>query len=181
MRRSGSSRPPSRHTARPHLPIETRGIIADWDPGRQHLTVHVGNQAPHPYRSVLAGRLGLKESRITVISPDVGGGFGQKIALYREELVVAALSRHLCRPVRWREDRFENLLAAAHAREDWARTRRRGGPRRAAARAEPGAGRGFRRVLLLSRQLPGAGHRHDPERPLPAGPLCLRREGGADQ
>ena len=106
-----------------HLPIETRGIIADWDRGRQHLTVHVGNQAPHPYRSVIAGRLRLKESQVTVISPDVGGGFGQKIALYREELTVAAISRELGRPVRWREDRLENLLAASHAREDWVRTR----------------------------------------------------------
>lgn len=105
------------------LPIETRGIIADWDHGRQHMTIHVGNQAPHPYRTALAGRLRLKESQVTVISPDVGGGFGQKIALYREELTVAALSRHLKTPVRWREDRFENLLGACHARENWARTR----------------------------------------------------------
>ncbi|HEY9164054.1 MAG TPA: xanthine dehydrogenase family protein molybdopterin-binding subunit, partial [Magnetovibrio sp.] len=105
------------------LPIETRGIIADWDHGRQHLTVHVGNQAPHPYRSVLAGRMKLKESQVTIISPDVGGGFGQKIALYREELTVAAVSRHLRQPVRWREDRLENLLSACHAREDRVRTR----------------------------------------------------------
>ena len=106
-----------------HLPIETRGIIAQWDNGRQHLTVHVGNQATHAYRSVVAGRMKLSESQITVISPDVGGGFGQKIALYREELTVAALARHLKVAVRWREDRMENLLAASHAREDWVRTR----------------------------------------------------------
>lgn len=105
------------------LPIETRGIIADWDEGRHHLTIHVGNQAPHPYRSAISKRMKLKESQVTVISPDVGGGFGQKIALYREELTVAALSRHLKQPVRWREDRMENLLAACHAREDWVRTR----------------------------------------------------------
>lgn len=105
------------------LPIETRGIIAEWDQGRDHLTVHVGNQAPHPYRTVLADRMKLKESQVTVISPDVGGGFGQKIAVYREELTVAALARHLKRPVRWREDRMENLLAASHAREDHVRTR----------------------------------------------------------
>ncbi|NQU57783.1 MAG: xanthine dehydrogenase family protein molybdopterin-binding subunit [Rhodospirillales bacterium] len=106
-----------------HLPIETRGCIAEWDEGTQHLTMHVGNQAPHPYRSALAGRLSLKESQVTVIVPDVGGGFGQKIALYREELVVAALARQLKRPVRWREDRMENLLSASHAREDFVRTR----------------------------------------------------------
>ena len=106
-----------------HLPIETRGCIAVWDDGRQHLTFHVGTQVPHPYRTTLASRLRLSESQVSVISPDVGGGFGQKIALYREELTVAALARHLKRPVRWREDRLENLLASSQAREDFCRTR----------------------------------------------------------
>ena len=106
-----------------HLPIETRGCIAAWDEGREHLTLHIGNQVPHPLRSQLAARLRLSESQVTVVSPDVGGGFGQKIALYREELTVCAASRRLRRPVRWREDRMENLLAASHAREDSVRTR----------------------------------------------------------
>jgi carbon-monoxide dehydrogenase large subunit len=106
-----------------HLPIETRGCVAVWDPGREHLTFHVGTQVPHPYRTTLAARLRLAESQVTVISQDVGGGFGQKIALYREELVVAAIARHLARPVRWREDRLENLLASSQAREDFCRTR----------------------------------------------------------
>ena len=105
------------------LPIETRGCIALWDGGRQHLTFYVGNQVPHPYRTTLAGRLRLSESQVTVISQDVGGGFGQKIALYREELTVAAVARQLGRPVRWREDRLENLLASSQAREDFCRTR----------------------------------------------------------
>ena len=65
----------------------------------------------------------LSESQVTVVSPDVGGGFGQKIALYREELTVCARERQLRRPVRWREDRMENLLASSHAREDSCRTR----------------------------------------------------------
>ena len=69
---------------------------------------------------MLASRLGLTESQVTVLCPDIGGGFGQKIALYREELTVAALSRALGRPVRWREERGENLLASAHAREQTA-------------------------------------------------------------
>jgi carbon-monoxide dehydrogenase large subunit len=106
-----------------HAPIETRGCCAIWDQGRRHLTMHIGNQAPHPFRTQLAGRLRLTESQVTVISPDIGGAFGQKIALYREELTVAALARHLRRPVRWREDRSENLIAASHAREDVAHTR----------------------------------------------------------
>ncbi|MCZ7660333.1 MAG: xanthine dehydrogenase family protein molybdopterin-binding subunit [Xanthobacteraceae bacterium] len=106
-----------------HAPIETRGCCAVWDAGRAHLTLHIGSQVPHPLRTTLARRLRLAESQVTVISPDIGGGFGQKIALYREELTVAALARALKRPVRWREDRGENLLAASHAREDSARTR----------------------------------------------------------
>jgi carbon-monoxide dehydrogenase large subunit len=106
-----------------HLPIETRGLAAVWDEGRQHLTVHIGNQVPHPFRSQLAARMRLSESQVTIISPDVGGGFGQKIALYREELSVCAASRQLRRPVRWREDRMENLMASSHAREDSCRTR----------------------------------------------------------
>jgi len=106
-----------------HVPIETRGCIAVWDEGREHLTFHVGNQVPHPYRTMLAGRLRLSESQVSVISPDVGGGFGQKITLYREELAVAAIARELKRPVRWREDRMENLGASTQAREDFCRTR----------------------------------------------------------
>jgi aerobic carbon-monoxide dehydrogenase large subunit len=106
-----------------HLPIETRGCAAIWDDGRKHLTYYAPSQVPHPLRSALAARLRLGESQVTVISPDIGGGFGQKIALYREELTVAALARALKRPVRWREDRLENILAASHAREDLVRTR----------------------------------------------------------
>lgn len=106
-----------------HAPMEPRGCCAMWDAGREHLTMHVGNQAPHPYRTSLAARLGLEETQITVICPDIGGAFGQKIALSREDLVCAALSRVLRRPVRWREERGENLLSAGHAREQIVRTR----------------------------------------------------------
>jgi carbon-monoxide dehydrogenase large subunit len=106
-----------------HVPIETRGCAAVWDAGRDHLTFHIGTQVPHPLRTQLAQRLKLSESQVSVISPDVGGSFGQKIALYREELTVAALARHLKRSVRWREDRLENLTAAANSREDYCLTR----------------------------------------------------------
>lgn len=105
-----------------HAPIETRGCCAIWDSGRGHLTMHIGNQVPHPLRTQLARRMRLAESQVTVLCPDIGGAFGQKIALYREELTTAALARQLRRPVRWREDRTENLIAASHAREDVART-----------------------------------------------------------
>jgi len=106
-----------------HLPIETRGCIASWDAGREHLSFQVGTQVPHPYRTTLAARLRLSESQVTIVSPDVGGGFGQKIALYREELTVAVAAMQLQRPVRWREDRMENLLGSSQAREDHCRTR----------------------------------------------------------
>ncbi|HUA55490.1 MAG TPA: molybdopterin cofactor-binding domain-containing protein, partial [Candidatus Sulfotelmatobacter sp.] len=78
-----------------HAPIETRGCAAVWDEGRQHLTFHIGNQVPHGFRTQLAARLKLSESQVTIVCPDIGGGFGQKIALYREELTVAALARAL--------------------------------------------------------------------------------------
>ncbi|MGA3401214.1 MAG: xanthine dehydrogenase family protein molybdopterin-binding subunit [Acetobacteraceae bacterium] len=100
-----------------HAPMEPRGCCAVWDEGRQHLTMHVGTQVPHPYRTALAMRLGLSESQVTVICPDIGGGFGQKIIPFREDVTIAALARALRRPVRWREERGENLMAAAHARE----------------------------------------------------------------
>ena len=106
-----------------HAPLETRGCCAVWDPGRAHLTMHIGNQAPHPYRTQLAARLGLSETQVTVVCPDIGGAFGQKIALFREELTVAAIARALERTVRWREGRGENLLAASHAREQTVETR----------------------------------------------------------
>jgi carbon-monoxide dehydrogenase large subunit len=106
-----------------HAPLEPRGCIAEWDAGRRHLTFRSGNQAPHPLRTALAARLRLKETQVTVISPDIGGGFGLKIVLLREELAVAALSIAFERPVRWEEERGENLIAALHAREETIVTR----------------------------------------------------------
>src|SRR2546426_9983297 len=101
-----------------HVPLEPRGCLASWAPGDETLTFWHSTQIPHPMRSALAARLGMSESAVRVITPDVGGGFGQKIPLYREELATAAASRLLGRPVRWIETRRENLLAALHARED---------------------------------------------------------------
>src|SRR5712692_9382686 len=101
-----------------HVPLEPRGCLASWLPGDETLTFWHSTQIPHPMRSALAARLGIPESAVRVITPDVGGGFGQKIPLYREELTAAAASRLLGRPVRWIETRRENLLASLHARED---------------------------------------------------------------
>jgi carbon-monoxide dehydrogenase large subunit len=101
-----------------HAPLEPRGCVAVWDRAGQHLTVHTGTQVPAPYRTSMAARLGMPEHQVSVVCPDVGGSFGQKLVAYREDVAVAALARRLGRPVRWREDRRENLLSALHARED---------------------------------------------------------------
>jgi len=101
-----------------HVPLEPRGCLASWQPGEETLTFWHSTQIPHPMRSALAARLGIAESAVRVITPDVGGGFGQKIPLYREELATAAASRLVGRPVRWIETRRENLISSLHARED---------------------------------------------------------------
>jgi carbon-monoxide dehydrogenase large subunit len=101
-----------------HAPLEPRGCLARWQPGDDTLTFWHSTQIPHPVRSALAARLGIPEHAVRVITPDVGGGFGQKIPLYREELITAAAARLLGRPVAWIETRHENLVASLHARED---------------------------------------------------------------
>ncbi len=106
-----------------HAPMEPRGCLALWDVGREHLTMRIGTQAPHPYRSAIAGRLRLAEHQVTIDSPEMGGGFGQKIIPLREDLCCAAAARLLDAPVRWRETRGENLIAALQAREDVVTTR----------------------------------------------------------
>jgi carbon-monoxide dehydrogenase large subunit len=106
-----------------HVPLEPRGVLAIWDAGREQLTMHVGTQTPHPYRSAIAARLGLKEFQVTVDSPEMGGGFGQKIIPLREDLCLAAAARLLGRPIRWRETRSENLIASMMAREETLITR----------------------------------------------------------
>ena len=79
--------------------------------------MHVSTQVPHQVRSGVAQALGLPERSIRVIAPDVGGGFGLKCVVGREEVAVAAAALRLRRPVRWTEDRQENLTAAFHGHE----------------------------------------------------------------
>ena len=95
-------------------PLELRGILADWD--GEALTVWSPHQAPSLLRTALADALGLPHARIRIISPDVGGGFGLKMQVFPEDVAVAALSRRLGRPVKWLEERRENLVAASQAR-----------------------------------------------------------------
>jgi carbon-monoxide dehydrogenase large subunit len=96
-------------------PMETRGIVADYQNGR--LTVWASAQSPHILRSTLAMMLGLREASIRVIVPNVGGGFGCKLHQYTEDIVVPWLAMRSGRPVRWIEDRAEHLMTSIHARE----------------------------------------------------------------
>ncbi len=96
-------------------PIEPRGLVADWDGETLH--VWAGTQTPSILRAALAEALGLDAARVRVAVPDVGGGFGLKMHVFPEDVAVAAVARRLGRPVKWIEERRENLTAASHARE----------------------------------------------------------------
>jgi carbon-monoxide dehydrogenase large subunit len=99
------------------LPLEGRACLAEWDDRDDQLVLHVSTQVPHQVRSGVAQALGLPERQVRVIAPDVGGGFGLKCVVGREEVAVAAAALRLRRPVRWAEDRQENLAAAFHGHE----------------------------------------------------------------
>ena len=102
------------------VPMETRGILASWERYREELTVWISTQGPHGARSLFARLMGLDDSRVRVIMPDVGGSFGLKMNARSEELAAVLASFKLGRPVKWIQDRHENLLADDHAREDLA-------------------------------------------------------------
>ncbi|MFZ3359363.1 MAG: xanthine dehydrogenase family protein molybdopterin-binding subunit [Xanthobacteraceae bacterium] len=98
-------------------PIETRGIVANWDARANQLTVWDTTQAPVFLRNGLAGMLGLSERQVRVIAPFVGGGFGPKIMLfYPEEIVLPWAAMKLNRPIKWIEDRLEHFFATTHER-----------------------------------------------------------------
>ena len=104
-----------RHGRSTSLPLEPRGIVAE--PDGDGVVVRATTQGPHKLRIALAATLGLEEEHVRIVCTSVGGGFGQKAHVYPEELVVAWLARRLGRPVKWVEDRSENLVAASHARD----------------------------------------------------------------
>jgi carbon-monoxide dehydrogenase large subunit len=102
------------------VPMETRGIIARWDRRREELTVWISTQGPHGVRAQMARVLGVDDSQVRVIMPDVGGAFGLKMHPSPEEVATVLASRRLGRPVKWIQDRRENLMADEHPREDQA-------------------------------------------------------------
>ncbi|MFP3552231.1 xanthine dehydrogenase family protein molybdopterin-binding subunit [Paraburkholderia sp. SIMBA_049] len=105
-------------TARQSMaPMEGRGVVAHWDRRLSQLIVHTSAQMPHITRTGLAECLGLDEGQVRVIAPDVGGGFGYKGILLPEEVCCGWLAMQLEKPVRWIEDRREQLTANANCRE----------------------------------------------------------------
>lgn len=99
------------------MPMEPRGGHAAWDAATGRVTLTCSVQMPHMLRTGLADALGMPESELRVIAPDVGGGFGQKMQLFPEYIVLVWLARRLRRTLAWIEDRHENFLASAHARD----------------------------------------------------------------
>lgn len=98
-------------------PLEGRGVVCQWDSRQEQLTMWSSAQMVHINRQGLSECLGLDSGQIRVIAPDVGGGFGYKGILLPEEIVLAWLAMRLRRPVRWIEDRREQLVANANCRE----------------------------------------------------------------
>jgi aerobic carbon-monoxide dehydrogenase large subunit len=101
-----------------NVPMEGRGCVASWDAGLEAMTFYAATQSVHITRNGVAARLGLEGDKVRVLAGDIGGSFGLKIGASREELAVAAASRHLARPVKWVEDRGENLTVSGQAREE---------------------------------------------------------------
>ena len=98
--------------------IEPRCAIADYDAGRDELTLYTTSQNPHVIRLLMcAFVLGLPEHKVRVISPDVGGGFGSKIFHYAEEIIVSWASRKIQRPIKWTAERSESYLTDAQGRD----------------------------------------------------------------
>ena len=107
-----------RYVQPPLIPnaIEPRGVVARPEPGGD-VTLWSATQIPHILRLLTAATLGMSETNLRVIAPDVGGGFGSKLDVYAEELLAVTLARRLGTPVKWIEERSENALATIHGRD----------------------------------------------------------------
>ena len=102
------------------VPMETRGLIVEWSGGE--LTIWAGTQAPHEMRAFCARLLGIPEHHIRVIMRDTGGGFGQKVVPFREDMCLMLAARKVPAAVKWIEDRRENLMSAGQARHEHSAT-----------------------------------------------------------
>jgi aerobic carbon-monoxide dehydrogenase large subunit len=99
------------------VPMEGRACLAEWDRREDRALLHTSTQVPHLVRTTVAGLLKLPERRLRVIAPDVGGGFGQKCVVAREEALTCVAARAVGKPVKWTEDRQENLTAGFQGHE----------------------------------------------------------------
>ena len=97
--------------------METRGVVAQYLPGEQTMTVWSSTQIPHLLKTQVALMLGVPETLVRVVTPEVGGGFGSKLNVYREEALVPFAAMKLGRPVKWSESRRENIAATIHGRD----------------------------------------------------------------
>ncbi len=97
--------------------IETCGMVANYNKARSHMQIYMTSQAPHAHRTVFALVSGLPEHKIQIISPDIGGGFGGKVPVYPGYVICAVASLVTGKPVKWIEDRSENLQADSFARD----------------------------------------------------------------
>jgi carbon-monoxide dehydrogenase large subunit len=97
--------------------IEPRGVLVQPVPAQGELTLWTSTQIPHVLRTTLALSLGMPESKLRIVTPDVGGGFGSKLDVYAEEALALALARRLGRPLKWIEERSEAHLATIHGRD----------------------------------------------------------------
>jgi carbon-monoxide dehydrogenase large subunit len=98
-------------------PLETCGCVADVNPATGQATIYMTSQAPHAIRTVFALVAGLPEENIRIVSPDIGGGFGNKVPVYPGYVVATAASLLIGRPVKWMEERTENLISTGFARD----------------------------------------------------------------
>lgn len=105
------------------VPLETRGAVAGFDAATGRVTLSASTQMPHLLRTGIADALGIPEAELRVIAPEVGGGFGQKMALIPEYVVAVWAARRFACTVAWVEDRLENLTASFHARDQCLRLR----------------------------------------------------------
>ena len=99
------------------VPMEPRGVVCEVSPATGDVTVVTSTQAPHIMRTAYTLVLGIPEAKTRVIAPDVGGGFGSKMDVYAEDMLVITCARRLGRSVKWIEERSEACLATVHGRD----------------------------------------------------------------
>jgi carbon-monoxide dehydrogenase large subunit len=105
------------------VPLETRGLVVEWSAASGEMTIWASTQVPHEVRLFCSRLLGLPEHRIRVVMRDTGGGFGQKVLVQREEMCLMLAAREIAAPIKWIEDRRENLMSAGQSRHEHATAR----------------------------------------------------------